>query len=185
MCWVLSLNTMTWSSLFKELFESFLLGIGIWANIPVSLNTAKQMIKSNNKTERLNNWALSNKGRSMFAHMPTPNKKDPNNSLKREDQVIIFRLRTQHIPLNAHLNRIKTDHAPICPLCDHPQETVKHFLFECEPLDDLRKTYLPPGPDLENTLYADRSQLQQTCKYYTMANRRRTQVSIWRDGSAK
>ena len=148
------------------------------ANIPVSLNTAKQMIKSNNKTERLNNWALSNKGRSMFAHMPTPNKDDPNNSLKREDQVIIFRLRTQHIPLNAHLNRIKTDHAPICPLCDHPQETVKHFLFECEPLDDLRKTYLPPGPDLENTLYADRSQLQQTCKYYAMANRRRTQVSI-------
>ena len=76
-------------------------------NIPVSLATAKQIIKANNKIERLNNWAFCGKGRSMFAHMPTPNKKDPNNTLKREDQVTIFRLRTQHIPLNAHLNRIK------------------------------------------------------------------------------
>ena len=114
----------------------------------------------------------------MFAHMPTPNKKDPNNTLKREDQVTIFRLRTQHIPLNAHLNRIKADHAPTCPLCDHPQETVKHFLFDCEPLNDLRKQCLPPSPDLENTLYADRTQLQQTSKYYTMANRRRMQVHM-------
>ena len=72
------------------------------ANIPVSLDTAKQIIRSNNKIQRLNNWAMSNKGRSMFAHMPTPNKKDPNNNLKREDKVMIFRLRTQHIPLNAH-----------------------------------------------------------------------------------
>ena len=147
-------------------------------NIPVSLATAKQIIKANNKIERLNNWALCGKGRSMFAHMPTPNKKDPNNTLKREDQVTIFRLRTQHIPLNAHLNRIKADHAPTCPLCDHPQETVKHFLFDCEPLNDLRKQYLPPSPDLENTLYADRTQLQQTSKYYTMANRRRMQVHM-------
>ena len=45
-------------------------------NIPVSLATAKQIIKANNKIERLNNWALCGKGRSMFAHMPTPNKKD-------------------------------------------------------------------------------------------------------------
>lgn len=146
------------------------------ADIPVSLDTTKQIIRSNNKIERLNNWALSNKGRSMFAHMPTPNKKDPNNNLKREDQVIIFRLRTQHVPLNAHLSRIKTDHAPACPLCDAPRETVKHFLFECEPLDDLRKKYLPPSPDLESTLYTDSTQLQQTCKFYTMANRRRTQI---------
>ena len=56
-------------------------------NTSVSLNTAKQMIKSNNKIERLNNWALCDKGRSMFAYMPKPNKKDPINSLKREDQV--------------------------------------------------------------------------------------------------
>ena len=147
-------------------------------NTPVSLNTAKQIIKSNNKIERLNSWALCDKGRSMFAHMPTPNKKDPINSLKREDQVTIFRLRTQHIPLNAHLSRIKKDHAPVCPLCDHPNETVKHFLFECEPLNDLRKTHLPRSPDLENTLYADSTQLQQTSRYYTMANRRRMQVHM-------
>ena len=66
------------------------------ANIPIYLNTAEQMIKSNNIKERLNNWALSDKRRSVFAHMPTPSKKDLNNSLKREDQVIVFRLNTSH-----------------------------------------------------------------------------------------
>ena len=142
-------------------------------NLPVSLNTCKQIIKSNTKIEWLNTWASSNKGRAIFPYITQPNIKDPINSLGRKDQVIIFRLRSQHVQLNMHLNKINPEHAPVCALCPEPYETVKHFLFECPALDDIRKIYLPPSPDLGNTLYANKKQLQKTCMYYNMANSRR------------
>ena len=101
------------------------------------------------------------------SYMTRPNSDDPINSLRRQGQVIVFRLRSHHIFLNAHLNRIKPEHPPQCTLCNHPSETVKHFLFDCPPLQDLRKIYLPPNPDLDNTLYSNSTQLRQTCNYYT------------------
>ena len=142
-------------------------------NLPVSLETCKQIIRSNSKIEWLNNWATCNKGRAIFPHMTQPNTHDDINSLGRKEQVIIFRLRSQHVQLNMHLNRINPEHPPLCALCPEPYETVKHFLFECPNLEDLRKMYLPPNPDLVNTLYANKIQLQKTCKYYSMANSRR------------
>ena len=142
-------------------------------NRPVSQNTAKQIIKANIKEEWMNRWAMGKTGRAVFQQMPRPNPKDAINILGRQDQVMIFRLRTQHIVLNAHLNRIQPEIAPLCTLCDHPYETVKHFLFECQPLQDLRSYYLPPNPDFGNTLYSNTVQLKQTCRYCTMAFRRR------------
>ena len=147
-------------------------------NLPVSLNTCKQIIKSNTKIEWLNTWAQSNKGRAIFPYMTRPNTDDPINSLGRKEQVTIFRLRSQHIQLNMHLNRIKPEHPPACELCPHPYETVKHFLFECPTLEDIRKTYLPPSPDLENTLYTNVGQLRNTCKYFNMANSRRANAQM-------
>ena len=137
-----------------------------------------QPCKANTKIEWHNEWALCNKGRVVFPFMTRPNKNDPINALGRRDQVNIFRLRTQHVPLNMHINRIKPDHAPLCPLCDHPYETVKHFLFDCPSLEDIRQQLLPPSPDLGNTLYSTAHQLKQTSKYYVMANCRRAQVQM-------
>ena len=143
---------------------------------PVSLSTAKQMIKSNSKIEWHNSWALCKKGRSIFRHLPKPNRNDSINFLKRKEQVIIFRLRSNHIPLNAHLNRITTNHPPNCALCDFEEESVDHFLFHCPALTDIRRQFLPKNPDLENTLYSTTTQLRQTYTFFEMANRRRTQV---------
>ena len=143
---------------------------------PVSQTTAKQIVKCNSKKEWHNSWALSDKGRVMFKYMSKPNREDSINFLKRQDQVIIFRLRTTHIQLNAHLSRITDDHNPTCNLCGYKEETVNHFLFDCPPLKEDRNTFLPSNPDLENTLYSNVSQLQQTCKYFHKANKRRTQV---------
>ena len=143
---------------------------------PVSQATVKQIIKSNNKIEWYNKWAQNDKGRVMFHHMPQPNKSDPINSLERKDQVVIFPLRTNHIQLNAHLNRILKDHQPACPLCGYREETVHHFLFECPPLQDIRSHFLPPNPNRENTLYAPLLQLKNTSRYYHEANHRRTRV---------
>ena len=136
------------------------------------------MIRSNSKIEWMTRWAQGNTGRAVFTHMTSPNTNDPVNSLKRQEQVIIFRLRARHVQLNAHLNRIQPEFAPLCTLCDHPYETVKHFLLDCQPLKDLREQHLPPIPDLGNTLYTHKTQLQQTCTYYTMAFRRRAQAQM-------
>ena len=136
------------------------------------------MIKSNTKIEWLNSWATCEKGRSMFKYIPKPNPKDQINLLKRKDQVVIFRLRTKHVQLNSHLSRITKDHQPTCTLCGHPDETVKHFLFDCPVLQDLRKELLPQNPDLDNTLYSNRQQLLNTSRYFQKANQRRTNVHV-------
>ena len=108
--------------------------------------------------------------------MATPNPNDHINTLSREEQVTIFRLRSQHVPLNSHLKRIGVVTDSRCPLCPCPDETVAHHLFDCPPLDDLRTEYLPPNPDTANTLYTNPKQLRNTHRYFIMAKSRRTQV---------
>ena len=145
-------------------------------NILVSQTTAKQMIKSNSKTEWKNSWTQSEKGRVMFTYMPKPNIKDPINSLKRKDQVIIFRLRSTHIQLNAHLSRITKDHPPACTLCGYREETVNHFLFDCQPLQTIRNEFLPQNPGLENSIYSDREQLLKTSRFFQKAMQQRARA---------
>ena len=84
--------------------------------------------------------------------MPTPVKEDCNNKVKRDVQVSIFCLRSQHIQLDKHLEYIKVRQDAQCPLCQCPEETVAHHLFECTALDDLRVSLLPERPNLTNTL---------------------------------
>ena len=144
----------------------------------VSQTTAKQILKSNKTIEWHNQWAQSEKGRVMFKYLPTPNKKDPINFLERKDQVAIFRLRTNHIQLNAHLSRITKDHNPACPLCDYKEESVQHFFFECPQLQDIRSQSLPLEPTQKNSLYAPKPQLLQTSRFYLVAMNRRMNVQV-------
>ena len=145
-------------------------------NSSVSMNTAKHLINETMKNTWMRQWAESDKGRSVFQHMPVPNKMDSINSLKRKEQAIIFRLRSEHIQLNKHLNRIGIKENARCPLCPCPEESVAHHLFECPALDDLRTEFLPPNPDPKNTLFGNREQLIMTSKYHVMANGRRAQA---------
>ena len=144
----------------------------------VSQSTVKKIIKSNSKIEWHTKWAQSKKGRSMFNFVAAPKKNDPINSLKRKNQVIIFRLRTTHVPLNAHLSRIVKDHQPNCALCNHEEENVKHFLFDCPALTDLRERFLPEHPNLQNTLYEDKQQLGKTSMFFQMANSQRASAQV-------
>ena len=141
-----------------------------------SMNTAKHLIHEKMKNAWMKQWAESGKGRSVFKFVPAPNKNDPINQLQRAEQVIIFRLRTEHIQLNKHLNRIGVKNDARCPLCPCPEESVAHHLYECPALDDLRSKLLPPTPDPQNTLFGDRDQLQMTAKYHVMANGRRAKA---------
>ena len=110
-------------------------------NKPITLQTAKQKVKQAYKKEWMDIWTSGPTARKVFAHMKQVQPKDCIKQLKRKDQTTIFRLRTQHIPLNSHLNRINPEKPPHCVLCDHPYETVEHVLFDCKEVEDLRFLY--------------------------------------------
>ena len=141
--------------------------------VQVTYDTVTKMIRANLKEEWLTDWTKNSTGRSLYEYMSTPRPKDPINALQRHDQSLIFRLRTKHVPLNNHLNRIKKNHPAHCPLCSFPNETVDHHLLQCEKLKDLRRTFLPAQPSIGNTLYCDSEQLRATCNFFRQASRLR------------
>ena len=145
-------------------------------DVPVSMDTVKKMIRSNFKEEWLENWTNNNTGRALYNNMNAPQKKDPINFLVRKDQTTIFRLRTTHVPLNGHLNKIKKDHSAHCRLCGHPNETVEHHLLHCPQLNDLRCSLLPAQPSIFNTLFCDKFQLENTCQFFYRASSRRARA---------
>ena len=136
------------------------------------------MIKSNIKEDWLNKWATGTTGRPVYRHMAKPQIKDPINELKRKDQSLIFQLRTTHIPLNQHLNRIGVVLSAACPLCGYHTESVEHHLFYCRKLTDLRGCFLPKMPDISNCLYSTKKQLLQTCNYFRIASGRRHETGL-------
>ena len=150
-------------------------------DVPTSIENTKQTIRANKKEEWMNEWASGDTGRVMFQHMTTPKPKDSINELKRNESVTIFRLRTQHVPLNSHLRRIGVTEDSSCPLCPCPDETVEHHLFECPALADLRAQHLPPNPTIENTLYTHSEQLGKTHTYFVMSSSRRARAQALLD----
>ena len=125
----------------------------------------------------MDQWALGTTGRVMFAHMPAPdNNSDQIENLVRRRQSIIFRLRSRHVALNMHLNKLNPMQEPVCPLCPFPYETVHHFLFECPELSNLRDILLPSSPNIGNTLYGDSDQLNNTAQFYMLAMSQRAKA---------
>ena len=49
---------------------------------------------------------------------------------------------TDQHPLQDHLYRTKRTQSNICPVCGSGAETLEHFLFDCEPFNDLRDKWL-------------------------------------------
>ena len=134
-------------------------------------DTVKQIAKQNSKEVWYNNWMSEEKGRPLFKYLPTPNPKDAIHSLNRKDYCNIFRLRTTHTTLFDHRNRFDPLVAPMCRHCGYHRETVEHHLLHCRPLTELRKELLPKYPNIENCLYGNRAQLENTAKYHVMALR--------------
>ena len=85
-----------------------------------TLKTAKQMAKQSYKQQWMKNWETGTTGRVVYENMKTPKPDDPMKKLKRKDQTAIFRLRTNHVPLNHHLNKINPTIPPLCSLCNYP-----------------------------------------------------------------
>ena len=85
--------------------------------------------------------------------------------LNRASQAMIFRLRTGHIQLNAHLSRIRQNDKTKCRFCGRYSETVVHFLLECRQLGAYRRQFLPEKPTVQGCLYGDIKALNGTVSY--------------------
>ena len=96
---------------------------------------------------------------------PKYNKADAYNQLERHEQVVIFRLRTNHNKLKQHLYRtFKVGDTDQCP-CGEEAQTAEHILQKCQMYKELRvRTW--PQPTLEaQKLYGCLTDLQRTAAF--------------------
>lgn len=95
----------------------------------------------------------------------TPTTPDAYHNLTRQDQVIIFRLRTGHNRLNQHLYRkMKVVSSPLCS-CEKAEQDTRHILQDCGALRQLREEVWPSPIPLEEKLYGPLEALQATANF--------------------
>jgi hypothetical protein len=94
--------------------------------------------------------------------------------LSRNDSTILNRLRANHAPLNAFLHRIKRADSPTCPKCEAADETIRHFLYECQEFREIRRDTLDGlGRDSRDTrfLLSTKKGVEALMKYVKMTKR--------------
>jgi hypothetical protein len=115
-------------------------------DLPVRLSALRHILTTKAHREWAASWATSKR----YQHLNKIDKKIPSKAyekltagLRRPQTSIITQLRTNHIPLNFYLFRIKRAESPDCPHCPGINEDVSHFLFTCpnyqEPRARLRE----------------------------------------------
>ena len=96
---------------------------------------------------------------------PDHNKDDSYYKLSRADQAIVFRLRTGHSRLNAHLfNKMRVGQSELCP-CGTAAMTTEHFLQSCQLHNALRAAEWPVGESLNRKLFGDLAALTRTTSF--------------------
>lgn len=125
-------------------------------DLAVTYDEAKAIIKT--KSEAL--WKE--------AH-PAFNPKDPYYQLSRQEQCLIFRLRTKHNRLRHHLfHKFRIGQTDQCP-CGTGSQTTEHILQTCPLLDTSRKEVWPEPVSETQKLYGTLRDLQRTAYYISDA----------------
>ena len=91
---------------------------------------------------------------------------DALHQLDRKQQTAIFRLRTGHCGLRAHLKRIGQADTATCH-CGNDDQTPEHVLQACPLFDDQRKDVWPDETDLETKLWGTADNLRLTTRFTT------------------
>ena len=95
----------------------------------------------------------------------TPQPKDSYHLQTRSQQVVIFRLRSDHNRLNKHLyKKMRAVPSPMCPCGDAEQDTA-HVLDEWRNHQQLRKEVWPVPETLHSKLYGPLDSLQRTTHF--------------------
>ena len=96
-----------------------------------------------------------------------PQTSDSYHELSRQEQVIIFRLRTQHTRLRQHMYRcFKLVQSPKCQ-CGEADQSVEHILQHCKTHRALRQETWPTPLTLQEKLYCPTDELSRTAQYMT------------------
>ena len=99
--------------------------------------------------------------KAAFRNQPT---KDAYHTLERCQQAIIFRLRTGHCRLRAHMfNKLRLTPTPFCECGD--EETPAHVLQTCPRYDRLRSQIWPITTDFKTKLHGLRNDLLKTVSF--------------------
>ena len=81
--------------------------------------------------------------------------------LERAQQTTIFRLRTEHCGLSAHLKRIGISDTSLCE-CGQADQTPDHVLQYCPRYAKRRQLTCPQGADLATKLWGSAEDLYRT-----------------------
>ena len=101
----------------------------------------------------------------MEAATPNYNQSDSLHKLNRTEQVILFRLRTGHNRLNAHMyNKFKVGESEMCP-CNADIMTAEHILQHCRLHDARRRDTWPDPTLLRDKLYGNLEELRRTAAF--------------------
>ena len=85
--------------------------------------------------------------------------------LNRPEQVVLFRMRTGHNRLNAHMySKFKVGESEMC-LCNADIMTAEHLLQHCQLHDALRPDMWPEPKPLRSKLYGNLEELKRTAAF--------------------
>ena len=118
----------------------------------VTYEEVKAFLRSRFRTD----WMKLNNGYQ--AHQ------DPIRKLERRQQTLIFRLRTGHCGLRAHLKRIGVTDTSQCQ-CGLSDQTPSHILQDCPLFAEMRQQTWPGGADLHNKLWGTADDLHRTSSF--------------------
>ena len=119
---------------------------------PVTYREAKTLLHSrNNGDGKKDNGGYQ-------AHL------DPIWRLERAQQTTIFRLRTGHCGLSAHLKRTDMSDTSLCE-CGQADQTPDHVLQPCPKYAERRQLTWPKGADLATKLWGSAEDLYQTAGF--------------------
>ncbi len=89
---------------------------------------------------------------------------DPIRVLERKHQTIIFRLRTGHCCLRAHLKRIGISNTSMCE-CGTSEETPDHILQACPRFSEERRETWPEAASVVTKLWGSAADLYRTVRF--------------------
>ena len=119
---------------------------------PVTYREAKTLLHSRYNGD----WKKQNGGYQ--AHL------DPIWRLEWAQQTTIFRLRTGHCGLSAHLKRIGISDTSLCE-CGQADQTPDHVLQSCPKYAERRQLTWPQGADLATKLWGSAEDLYRTAGF--------------------
>ena len=150
--------------------------------LPISTSAQKQHHTERLKIAWKQEWGRSKRHKHVAKYsdkLPSPAYLQLTSTLTRQQTSLLTQLRTNHVPLNYHLYRIKATPSPTCPNCrantgTAPAETIRHFLIQCTHYNQIRLQTigrLGRGAYIVPYLLSDKKAIPHLLKYIHNTNR--------------